>query len=101
MAGRSWKRRVVRGVATAVGLVAVANGVVGYLATSLPAQRRLFGAGDAPDRSPADVGLRFDEVTYGPGRAGWHVPAPGDARATAILVHGFGLPADAIRHSPN
>jgi alpha-beta hydrolase superfamily lysophospholipase len=101
MAGGSWKRWTRRGVAATVGLVVLGNGVVGYMATSLPAQRRLFGEGEGRDRTPADVGLPYDEITYGPGRTGWYLRAPGDSRATVILVHGFETRPDSIRHSPN
>ena len=101
MAGGSWKRWTRRGVAAAVGVVVVGNVIVGYMATSLPAQRRFFGEGEARDRSPEDVGLDYDDITYGRGRTGWYVPARGDSRATVILVHGFELRPDSIRHSPN
>jgi alpha-beta hydrolase superfamily lysophospholipase len=90
-----------RVVATAVGAIAAGNVVVGYMATSLPAQRRLFGEGEERDRSPADAGMPFDEVEYAPMRGGWFIPPEQRARAAVVLVHGFELRRDSIRHSPN
>lgn len=101
MAGGSWKRRFSRGVVAAVAVIAVGNVTAGYLATSLPAQRRLFGEGEERNRSPEDVGLPFDDVTYAPKQSGWFIPPVREARATVVLVHGFELRPDSIRHSPN
>lgn len=63
------------------------SGAVALLATR-PKLTKLLGWESAPERTPADLRLGFDDVAYANGLRGWWILAPG-SKGSVIIVHGF------------
>lgn len=66
----------------------VLNFGVALLAVQPSLQASIFGAAEPARRSPSDLGLSFETVSYGSNRDAWWVPAK-DSRGTVVLVHGY------------
>ncbi len=89
---------------------AVALGVVGFACagiiavSALAADRLVHPSRKSIERTPAAVGLAFEDVSFvaadGVALEGWWLPA-GEPRATALLLHGYGQNrAELLDHAP-
>jgi len=80
-------------------LILLLNVVSAFMATRPALQARLFGQNNRHARTPEDIGVPYERVSYGTKRWGWWIPAK-HSKGAVILVHGFGLSEEPIRFAP-
>lgn len=81
------------GVGGLIVVWVVVNVVVAWGATHPVQQADLVASRSVERRTPADLRLTFEDVTYAPKRNAWWILAERSA-ATIVLIHGYNVVAD-------